>query len=269
MSEFESLKQGVRHMRQDAEVVLREHLDLRLAFAERVQSVLGISFREAVETYTDLYRRLRGEWMPAVGAEDPQWNALMDEMEQISEHDRRLEKLSRFAESHPIKSTEHQSDRFWPFRYDYVPSEHLIDLHFGSLDYISGPESSAGLLSKERMAEQRDKLKEMFMAIKKMHPDARYVGARTYLFSWESWNRLFPPSFRPVPGIKPDPQGFTGAGRWGQFYDAAGKVRQDQKDVFLNNIRHLDAGAIAAAFPNHTYRIRAPIGDFYREYGIE
>lgn len=247
----------------------REHFDLRLRFAEAVSQKKGISLVDAMRDFTDLYRRLTGEWSGESVPAQKRWDQFANETMRISDnHEALLDCIVQYAEKRPGADIQrHESDHFFPFRYQYDETHHAIDLHFGSNQPSVEDPSAPGLLSKFRLPEMRQKLREMFTEIKHNHPDAEIVRGGSWLYNRESYRRLYPASYTAHPRIRPGT--FIGGGIWGQFRDKTGGVNDGTRQQFLHNLEQLDANRIGDAFPYKALMVSASITDFYKEYGIE
>ncbi len=258
--------QGVRPLpegHESKERNIREHLELRLRFAEAVSEKKGMPLAAALAEYTDAHVRITGKFAEA-GSVSPQWSECAAQLAD-GDHEARLQTLIEFYKKNQTEHKDHTNDAYWPLRYDYIANEQLVDLHFGSADF-NRITDEPGFLSSAREQEMLGKLKEMFSEIRRAHPDAKAVGCRTWLFNRPGFLRLFPSSFTPK---EPSLGKFKGGGRWGQFYEGSGKVNISQRDAFVENIRHLDPDNLEAAFPSKTYEVVADIGEFYKKYGIE
>lgn len=266
MGEFEQPK-GIREIRQSPEQVAKNHLDLRLRFAEAVGAKRGIPLSHALSTYTDLHVQTLGVYPGASEDADKRWNEFASGMDAKKNHDQRLSFALNFLRPHEIRPIDHTVDRYWPFRYAYDKKERAIRVHFGSMRF--GADQTAdepGLLSDDRLQEQRGKLRAMFTEIKELHPDALEVRGSSWLYTRESYARLFPSSYTREHTVRKG--GFQGGGRWGQFRNKLGDVDQGLREKFFNNIENLNSDNLEGAFPIETWNVRAPVADFYKEYGI-
>lgn len=245
----------------------REHFDLRLRFAEAVSKKKVISLADAIRDYTDLHVRLTGKWPGQTEQTDRLWQDFADSISAESDHGRILDRIMQFSRRPEADRTEHEGDRFYPFRYSYDAENRAIDLHFGSMRPEAGDPHAPGILSSERFAEMRLLLKEMFAEIKNAHPDAEVVRGGSWLYNREAYRRLYPATYTANPRIRRG--NLTGGGTWGQFRDKTGAVNDSLRQQFLHGLQELDPDHLEDAFPYKTLMVAGPISDFYKEYGIE
>lgn len=239
---------------------IREHLDLRLRFAEAVAAKKNVPLGVALWDYTDTVARVRGSFPGQDNYLDEEWKEKFTSLESLSREERFDALVAWYRES-PVERKDHTKDTYWPFRFDYLPEERSIDLHFGNVD-IGKIINEPGFLDDEREEEMRQKLTDMFAEIKQLYPQAKFVETRTWLFNKPEFLRLFPKNFSPD-FDKPALGGFQGGGRWGQFYNKRGQVNSHQRDIFLANIKNLDPEHLENAFPLKTYEVFTGIEDFY------
>lgn len=256
----------------DAERVYRnahDQLELRLIFAEAVAAKRGIEFIDALREFTDVYVRALGVWPGESADAEERWNQLAASLRAVPEREKRIRIILEQFKKQIESAREKQADTpHWPFRYDYDEKSKTVHMHFGTLSPAAEQASDApGILSRERYAEQREKLAAMFRDIKEKHPTAERVWGSSWLYNREAYRRLYPASYTSI--RTPRKGGFRGGGRWGQFRDKTGGVNPETKASFLKNIENLDPENLEAAFPNQSLDVEAPIEDFYKEYGIE
>jgi hypothetical protein len=249
----------------------REQADLRLHFVEAISAKTGISLAKCFNDYTDLKLRLMGpdpEDEAAFKSHIERWEEFTNIIAQLPDHESRLDKImQRFKE--PTDRTDHRDDEYWPFRYDYVDDqgEPFVATHFGNMLPVDNVTEGPGLLSKERYEEQRAKLRAMFIEIKNKYPDVKEVRGRSWLYNVEAYRRLYPKVYGDSKAIAKGI--YRGGGRWGQFRRSDGSVNPELRAIFYKNLKNLDPGNPEAAFPLQTWTVRAPIEEFYKEYGIE
>lgn len=251
---------------------IREQIDLRLKFAEAIAERKAMSLGDAVSEFTDLRQRLMTppatEGMEDIEAYVSRWRQVMSEIDEAPSHTALLKRLAELYERADEKRPDRTSEEYWPFSYDYVPSEESVYLHFGQMRFAV-PDSSQepGLLALTRMEEQRAVLKRMFREIRDNCPAAKRVRGGSWLHTLPAYRRLYPESYGKNYTVRTGK--FTGGGRWGQFLTRDGSVNKKLRDQFLANIEHLDVEHLHKAFPIETRVVEAPIEDFYKEYGIE
>ncbi len=243
---------------------IREHLDLRLRFAEAVSKAKGIPLADAMRDHTDLHVRLTRKRFRQSEHPDQIWQEFVGGISALS-HDALLDRIIQFFKSDSI--TQHEGDPFYPFRYGYSERDHAIELHFGTMRPRAGNPDATEY--PYRVKEMRKKLREMFMEIKHKYPDpdnSLTVHVASWLLNREISQRFFPRAFTERLQIRKGV--FTGGGAWGQFRDKSGGVNEVIKARFLSNLKHLNPDHLEDAFPYKTLMASAPIEDFYKEYGI-
>lgn len=249
---------------------VREQLDLRMRFAEAVKEKLSIPLSEALRTYTDLHIRLLNKWPGDSEASDVMWQNFVQNCDASQSHEDRVRLAADIYLANSAPRLDHTRDKYWPFRYGYKEKDNVIEIHFGKIRFEDDEDDGPGILSKERLEEQRRKLAAMFREIKEKYPDPSgmmAVRGASWLFNREAYKRLYPNSYVANPVVRKGK--LNGAGTWGQFTSGSGDVNKQIKTRFLENLAHIDPDNLEAAFPYKTLIVQAPIADFYREYGIE
>lgn len=244
----------------------REQFDLRLRFAEAVAAKKNIPLIDAMRDFTDMHVRLTGKRTRESEQTNPLWQEFSQSTVAGSDHGELLEHIVQFSKRPDIDISQHEGDRFYPFRYSYDEESHEVRLHFGSMKQEAGDPNAPGVLSSERLPEMRGKLTEMFTEIKKDHPDAQTVRGSSWLYNRKEYRRLYPVMYTAHPQVRLG--NFTGGGTWGQFRDKTGAVNDEVRKEFLTNLEHLDPEYLENVFPNKTLMVSAPISEFYKEYGI-
>ncbi len=247
---------------------VREHVDLRLRFAQAMSDAKKEPLAKCLDEFTDLRLRIMGS-RPREVAHTAAWQQFTNDIESTQGHEARLNKImERYRE--PAERIDFREDPYWPFRYDYVDNvegEPFIATHFGSLSPAANVPEGPGLLSKERYEEQRAKLKAMFAEIKQKYPEVEKVRGRSWAYNLEAYRRLYPSAYGDSRTLSKG--GFHGGARWGQFRTSDGGVNPKMRETFLENLKNVDPENPEAAFPMQTWQVQAPISEFYKEYGIE
>ncbi|MBV9159514.1 MAG: hypothetical protein JO019_02870 [Candidatus Kaiserbacteria bacterium] len=256
-----------REISENEERNLREQLELRLRFASAVSRAHKIAYTDALKYYTDMHLRLTGELPDATEASMTKWAKFVDMINAAESQDDVQEKVLGIYKTRINSAVDHRKDSYWPFRYD-KPKGKAVSMHFGSMLMSEDqPTNEPGILSAERLPEIRAKLKAMFTEIKERYPNVEEVHGESWLYNREAYRRFFPASYTAHP--LPRTGVFVGGGTWGQFRRKDGSVNKELRAEFLRNLEHLDPDNLDAAFPLKTLRVRGPIADFYKEYGIE
>ena len=237
-----------------------EWFALQLRFAERAAVILGLSPDAALLRCTNYYVRLGLGFSLDPAA--PRWDAFRRGLRAAAEPAvwaaEQCRERPRSAESAP------PPDLFGPFRYEWVPDEGRIRLHFGQTGRAGpGPLSAA-----QRLARHAE-LRALFAAVATRHPAARTVRGNSWLHGIAAYRRLFPPAY----GASALPSSLAGEfpylALWGQFLDHRGVVKAELAARFLAHIeaaRTLDD--LTAAFPHPVYEVECAIGHFYDFYGV-
>lgn len=246
-----------------------DNLSLRLMYAEAVAEKTAAPLSRVLYESTDAHARVFG-FIPGPDPESahPGWAALAEEIDAAATHEDRVAILARYVRKYAHERKDHSRDRYWPFRYDPPGEDGVVKLHFGSMELSDSQDSDEpGILSRERLEEQRAKLKAMFAEIKQKYPHARLVRGASWLYNREAYRRLFPPAYtaKPVPRKTGE---FVGGGTWGQFRKKDGSVDAKVRNEFESRLKQIDLNDPHKVFPVETLMVEGPIEDFYREYGI-
>lgn len=123
---------------------------------------------------------------------------------------------------------------FGYFRYKHMLDKEgipIVKLHFENYDT-----SVYGPLSKERRDIRISELKDMFTEIKKLYPDVKYVQGGSWLYNYESYNRLFPHSYTKDLQFQPvkDTRMFV---PWSPFVSSDGTLKSNFVEEFLTKIK--------------------------------
>jgi hypothetical protein len=114
----------------------------------------------------------------------------------------------------------------------------------------------------------RPELRELMGYIRSMHPEARTVLGRSWLYNLAAYRRLYPPSF--LATVTALPIMYTGLSLWGQFLDRHGRVKHEAGTHFLERIAAATTlEALNACFPLEILRAECRVVEFYRFYGLE
>ncbi len=267
------LRDAVRELR-EAQENIRDHLDLRLTFAEAMSEKLGLPINEALFEYTDIYRRLyrRLSTDPVVfEKQKSSWLERTADLLRMNRHDERLEWLCTLHDERDQSHGKEYDLPFLPFDCEYLEEEGVVRTHFGDASYKKDGTDQAGPLTKVREKEMLGKLRTMFLFIKERYPNAKTVRGKSWLYNYEAYRRLYPDSYgesrKVVRGS------FRGGSRWGQFRRSDGSLNKERAAEFLANLKRedFDISHLEDAFPLQTFAVEAPIEDFYKfpKYGIK
>ena len=188
-----SLPEKAAEFSESAERNLREHLELRLRFANAVSRALDISFVDALREYTDIPVRITGQMPWQSRGEDPKWTAFAERIRSAESQEEIEEYIITLYKESVKERGETVKNLYWPFSYDYHEEDMSIHLHFGSMGVEPDQaEGDPGTLSSERYEEQRAKLAAMFAEIQAKYPNVKEVKGGSWLYNREAYRRLYP-----------------------------------------------------------------------------
>lgn len=268
MGEIEDGRQGIKPLKESPEDNARELLSLRIQFAQAISRLSGTPLPDVLFKYTDLYRRFGfGDQPPDEDDANPEWIAYKKQMENAPDPLAvTVTYLLPRAERLGIKR-----EMFGPFSYEYDEKKNEVELHFGNMNWLRAEDPLGGF----SVPQIRKEFTRMLSSVQAQHPEARYVGGRSWF-----WGRLLespilrrmltevlPASFLDNAG--PSPGRYQGGGRWGQFTGSGGKVHAKRKEEFLRRLEKISLDKVDDVFPIQPIEMKAPIEDFYRFYGIK
>lgn len=229
---------------------------LQFRCAERGAALLALSPDEAILRFTNCYLQLGlgSGFDPAA----PRWVAFLRGL-------RAAPDPATWAAAHcrdpagPLAS-----GPFGPFRYDWVPDEGRIRLHFANTE-----RAGAGPLSAARYPERRAELRALFAEVAARYPEARTVRGNSWLHGIAAYRRLFPPEYGASAILAPPEEELPYLALWGQFLDHIGAIKAELAATFLDRLaRARTLGEIAAAFPHPVYEVECAIAHFFTFYGV-
>lgn len=258
MKDAPSALKTVDRIREDKDLVSKEQLDLRVQFAQAIAAQNGEPFVEALLKYTDMHQRLCGR--RPHGMPDAGWINYAAAVRSLPA-EALLDATFDFAQHFPPQRDWIPAKNYGAFSYGYDDAAAKVLMSFA----VSFPEVdlSKRVLGEEQTAARLEDLGRMFADIKHEHPDAKTVEGISWLYNLKAYCDLFPPSYNA--SKKVFSRDFNGLLRWGQFIDKNGKVNEERKTQFLENIQHLDINDLAKAFPLPTWHCETSIEDFYND----
>ncbi|MEK9160448.1 MAG: hypothetical protein AAB440_00210 [Patescibacteria group bacterium] len=162
------------------------------------------------------------------------------------------------------------SFRFGCFNCEYNPEEHAVTIHFQNDERdVTGP------LIEEKIYRRRRELRDMFMLVRRLYPDAEVVRGNSWLYNLEAYRRLFPEKYTAHLLLETSAHVFArGQQIWGQFLDHKRHLKSDDaRREFIQNLYALGDTIsdqdLMNLFPLKSYKAEGPIEDFYRMYGID
>jgi hypothetical protein len=252
---------------------LREHLDLRLQFAEALARAQHIPLLQAVRRYTDVYNQLHIGGRPAVLPPDVAERRAQFESAFAATEDDHERVMQLMVDRYKSRS-ERQIDlvMLGNFSYEFDEKTKSIEMHFVSRPdlMVRAADDSPSALSAASVEKTKSDLADMFRYIRRTHPDAVRVEGRSWLYNIEAYRRLFPPEYVATHTVEEVDGGQTPTpSTWGQFSDRKGNLNHERAQQFLDNMQKLDPEHPQRAFPLQPLSVKAPIEHFYRFYGIE
>jgi len=231
---------------------------LQLTFADKIAALSGQSFQEMVLRYTAMYRILGLDW--SLDPSHPVWQDYLQGMRQAPA-DAEWSHQVYLARCDQIPT--HPTPNWGCFAYTYSPEWPSVHLHFANVDT-----SGVGPLSHQRQQARLAELRAMFTHIKQTHPDTIEVCGGSWLYNRPAYTRLFPPEY--AASAQADRPHLIARALWGQFLHHDEQINQEIASLFLQRLSALeDMEQYAQCFPYQVLLTKAPIGLFYRFYGID
>ena len=197
--------------------------ELHLGFARRAADVLGISRREALQTWTPAFGLSGGGWAQTGY---PDAHALAAAYVRHQEHDPPLPGAGCFG-------------------YSYEAREGAVRLHFVN-------RHGAGALSVSQRPQRRSELGATLRHARERHPEAQGLRAGSWLYNLPGYQALFPP--RILATARPaDPRGeLEFMALWGQFLRGDCTLYRPRAAFFAGRFSVArDERELLAAFPMH------------------
>src|SRR3954470_6741125 len=192
-------------------ILPKEFFELNFQFAQRIADVTGLDLATSLLLYTHLYMRfgLGRSFDP----ENPVWQTYIAGLGETDDPGTWTYQmyLQQAQTDSPVDSP------FGCFSYA-VWSDNRIRIHFHNAD--KAPQRP---LSKERMSVRLAELEQMFTEICHKVPEATNVVGGSWLYSMESYRRLFPPAFLNTAYVGENDVQFMA--QWGQFLGWDGQVK--------------------------------------------
>lgn len=243
---------------------LRDYFDLQLRFALKVADIASLSLADTVAQYTNFHRRfgLGRLHSPPRSAE---WSRYIDQLSRLHTHEQRMAWTQTFFLQSPEESPPANQHHFGCFSCEPPNAEGLIRIHFVNRDNDGGTSS----LKQTKIEKRKRELRDMFTFIKSAYPAAEGVRGGSWLYHLQAYRRLFPLQYAESRVILKQGIRFDGTSSWGQCLDHQAYIRADLRDMFLQNLNHLDMDHLWQAFPLPALGTSAPIHIFYDFYDVE
>lgn len=236
----------------------QEFLAVQLALAQKITKIVHEPLEHVVLRYTAFYRIFGLDW--SFDPTNPVWEKYLDGLPPAM--DKVQYTYEYYLQRYPAIPTSAEEQTHWGcFSHDYHPETKKIRLHFGDYD-----RSGLGPLSYLRIAERKEELRAMFQYIQHTHPDALWVVGGSWLYNWESYTRLFPPSFGAMAKPKEMPS-LQGRASWNQLLRRGWRIHPPSMAFFLQKVSQLEhVKEYPGCFPYAELWTEAPISLFYDFY---
>ncbi len=242
----------------------KEYIGLQIKVAKEIAQRLGAPLSKVADDYTTVLRYYTEPNTP----DYIDTSTMSDEQAAEAIFEKEKTRLTREA---PIKYSDY--DRYGCFSFmthTGGTGEDLkgrVDIHFSNKEL-----DGTGPLDHEKINRRLKELKDLFTAIKKENPDAKYVRGDSWLYNIQAYTRLFPESYLAHPEIDNSEGALVTERTWGQFVDGHLQLKAELGEQFLKNIRELaevSPETVRGAMPLQALIVTAPIEDFYKMYGVE
>ncbi len=245
-------------MQTSAQVYPERYLEVQLLFAQKIANVARIPLAEAVLNYTAFYKMLGMDG--AFDAANPEWQAFNEGLQEPAQYTAWA--YQTYLARYPRIPKFTDSPHWGCFAYDYHPDRLAIRLHFSNED--TSPYSA---LSHLRQATRLAELRTMFRHVREEHPQARWVKGGSWLYNWEAYRRLFPPTFGQ--SVRVDEPHLQFRALWGQFLRHTWQVNEKLAADFLQRVQHLQTlEGIAACFPYQVLVTQGALENFFEFYHV-
>lgn len=239
-------------------VYQKEFFVVQLALAQKIAEIEHKTLDQVVLRYTAFYRMFGLDW--SFDPTNPVWETYIDGLRLATDPVQYT--YEYYLERYPSIPTSAEEQAHWGcFAYDYNAEIKKIRLHFGDYD-----QSGYGPLSHLRIAQRKEELRAMFQYIQQNHPDALWVVGGSWLYNWESYTRLFPPSFGQTAQARELPS-LQGRASWNQLLRRGWRIHPPSMASFLQKVSQLErVEEYPGCFPYAELWTEAPISFFYNFY---
>ena len=214
-----------------------DYFDLQLRFAARYAALTGDPLREAVARCTNLRRRF-GLW-GAMG--EDRWTAFLDQVQGCSEH----ADLLRIAMATHDCAPRRDPSPYGCFTYDPPDAQGALRLHF----MPEARHRQTRPLFESSIPDRRRELRELFHAVRRLHPEVRHVRGLSWLYHVRAYNSLFPETYIASLKSPAGPLHMNGSSVWGQILDYRAQLKAGIAEIVLSRLGKPTVGAPWFAFP--------------------
>ncbi len=236
----------------------KDFFAVQLALAQKIAEIGHLPLEQVVLLYTAFYRIFGLDW--SFDPTNSIWESYIHGLHPAT--DKVQYTYEYYLQRYPSIPTPTEEQAYWGcFTYNYNTKTKKIKLHFADHD-----QSGHGPLSHLRMTQRKEELRAMFQHIQHSHPDALWVVGGSWLYNWESYTRLFPPSF----GQAAKPEGMPslqGRASWNQLLRRGWRIHPASMAFFLQKVSQLErVEDYPNCFPYAEPWTEAPLCLFYDFY---
>lgn len=213
-------------------------------FAQRWAEVASVPIETAILECTTWYRQAAGLGRD-FDADHPRWRQLLDEVASSPDADAVVHAWA--------VANERELSPGPVLDFVWLPDDLTVRIHFT-------PERRPGeqVLADAALPERQRELADLLDRARRLHPEARWLRGRSWLYGLERYRRIFPAAFLAELGVEPPDLQFLAI--WGQLLD---RHWQTRPDVAATLLAAADAATspeeLEAAFPIPMRQARVPI----------
>ena len=234
-------------------IFAKPFIELQYTFAEILVQNFGLEILDTLFNYTNLYLLLTSH-IP-ISKENKIWMNFAEEYKNNSDY---IYHKYIKAKNDPTIELKKDRVRFGCFSYHLEQDNKTAKIHFSNND-----NSGFGPLSKERIIIRKKEISDMLDNIKESPAGIQYIRGKSWLYSLESYKRLFPKSFIKSL-VEYEGEEWQYMTRWGQFLDSEGNVKTELAKTFLECAKQKkNINNILRCFPFKVYTGCIKIKNFY------
>ncbi len=232
--------------------MFEDYFDLQLQLAGHYAAITGLPFDAAVDTCTNLRRRL-GLWGDAG---EGRWRALRAQLRPLGGN--RPAALALCLDVLAAHPPAQPGQPFGCFSYDAPDAAGTLRLHF-----MPPPGTAASPLAHAHMDDRRQELRALFAHLRQSRAPVRAVMGVSWLYNLEAYLRLFPPAYRASVAAPGFALHLNGSSTWGQVLDWRQAVKPGVRDAVRARLGHMRPGAPWRAFPLQALAASCAVGHFH------